>query len=66
MALLAKGYYIVLPPNLGAGAVQKQWDEVYQRMVDNGFATKGGDGGDRGERRASLTRGRSRTRTRSR
>jgi pimeloyl-ACP methyl ester carboxylesterase len=40
MALLAKGYYIVLPPISGPGAVQKQWDEVYQRMVDNGFATK--------------------------
>ena len=40
MALLANGYYIVLPPISGPGAVQKQWDEVYQRMVDNGFATK--------------------------
>jgi hypothetical protein len=40
MALLAKGYYIVLPPISGPGAVQKQWDEVYQQMVDNGFATK--------------------------
>jgi hypothetical protein len=40
MALLAKGYYIVLPPISGPGAVQKQWDDVYQRMVDNGFATK--------------------------
>ena len=38
--LLAKGYYIVLPPISGSGAVQKQWDEVYQRMVDNGFSTK--------------------------
>jgi hypothetical protein len=40
MALLAEGYYIVLPPISGPGAVQKQWDEVYQRMVDNGFAKK--------------------------
>jgi hypothetical protein len=40
MALLAKGYYIVLPPISGPGAVQKEWDEVYQRMVDSGFATK--------------------------
>jgi pimeloyl-ACP methyl ester carboxylesterase len=40
MALLANGYYIVLPPISGPGAVQKQWDEVYQRMVDHGFATK--------------------------
>src|SRR6202171_1814530 len=40
LALLEKGYYIVLPPIAGPGAVQKQWDEVYKRMVDNGFATK--------------------------
>jgi hypothetical protein len=40
MALLAKGYYLVLPPISTPGAVQKQWDEVYQRMVDNGFAKK--------------------------
>jgi pimeloyl-ACP methyl ester carboxylesterase len=40
MALLAKGYYIVLPPISGSGAVQKEWDEVYERMVDNGFSTK--------------------------
>src|SRR5258707_4996615 len=40
LALLAKGYYIVLPPISGPGAVQKQWDEVYKRMVDNGFSTK--------------------------
>jgi hypothetical protein len=40
MALLAKGYYIVLPPISGSGAVQEQWDEIYQRMVDNGFSTK--------------------------
>src|SRR6202166_1477295 len=40
MALLAKGYYIVLPPISGAGAVEKEWDEVYKRMVDNGFSKK--------------------------
>jgi pimeloyl-ACP methyl ester carboxylesterase len=40
MALLAKGYYIVLPPISASGAVQKEWDEVYKRMVDNGFSTK--------------------------
>ena len=28
-ALLAKGYYIMLPPISGLGAVQKEWDEVY-------------------------------------
>ena len=37
---LAKGYHIVLPLISGSGAVQKNWDEVYQRMVDNGFSTK--------------------------
>jgi hypothetical protein len=40
LALLAKGYYIVLPPISGSGAVQKQWDEVYKRMADNGFSMK--------------------------
>jgi pimeloyl-ACP methyl ester carboxylesterase len=40
MALLAKGYYIALPPISTPRAVEKQWDEVYQRMVDNGFANK--------------------------
>jgi hypothetical protein len=40
LALLAKGYHIVLPPISGPGAVRKQWNEVYQRMVDNGFAKK--------------------------
>jgi pimeloyl-ACP methyl ester carboxylesterase len=40
LALLARGYYIVLPPISGSGAVQKEWDEVYKRMVDNGFSTK--------------------------
>src|SRR5258705_9019556 len=40
LALLAMGYYIVLPPISGAGAVQKEWDEVYKRMVENGFSKK--------------------------
>ena len=40
LALLAKGYHIVLPPISGSGAVQAKWDEVYKRMVDNGFSTK--------------------------
>jgi len=39
-ALLAKGYHIVTPPISGSGAVQKNWDEVYKRMVDSGFSTK--------------------------
>ena len=40
LALLAKGYHIVLPPISGAGAVRKEWDDVYSRMVDNGFSKK--------------------------
>jgi pimeloyl-ACP methyl ester carboxylesterase len=40
LALLAKGYHIVLPPISGSGAVQEKWDEVYQRMVDSGFSKK--------------------------
>jgi hypothetical protein len=40
LALLAKGYYIVLPPISAAGAVQKRWDEVYKLMVDSGFSKK--------------------------
>ncbi len=40
LALLARGYYIVLPPISGAGAVQKEWDDVYTRMVENGFSRK--------------------------
>ena len=40
LALLARGYHIVLPPISGQGAAQAKWDEVYQRMVDNGFSTK--------------------------
>jgi pimeloyl-ACP methyl ester carboxylesterase len=40
LALLAKGYYLVLPPISQTGAVQKEWDDLYQKMVDNGFSTK--------------------------
>ena len=40
LALLAKGYYIVLPPISGAGAIQKEWDDVYNVMVANGFSKK--------------------------
>ena len=40
LALLARGYHIVLPPITQAGAVQKQWDEVYGRMVTDGFSRK--------------------------
>jgi pimeloyl-ACP methyl ester carboxylesterase len=40
MALLAKGYHIVVPPITGTGSVQKEWDEVYNRMADNGYAKK--------------------------
>ena len=49
LALLAKGYYIVLPPISGSGAVQKQWDEVYQADGRQRIFDEGGDGGDRGE-----------------
>ena len=40
LALLAKGYHIVLPPISGSGAVQAKWDEIYKLMVDNGFSRK--------------------------
>ncbi len=40
LALLASGYHIVLPTISGPGAVQKEWDGIYRRMVDNGFANK--------------------------
>ena len=40
LALLAKGYHIVLPPITGQGYSEKEWDEIYKRMVDNGFAKK--------------------------
>jgi pimeloyl-ACP methyl ester carboxylesterase len=40
LALLATGYYLVLPPTSGTGAVQNEWDDLYQKMVDNGFSTQ--------------------------
>ena len=40
LALLARGYHIVLPPISGSGAVQAKWDEVYKLMIDSGFSTK--------------------------
>jgi hypothetical protein len=40
-ALLAKGYHIVTAPRTdGAGMVQKQWDETYKMLIDNGFSKK--------------------------
>jgi len=39
LALLAKGYAIVMPPiTTQAGMVREQWDETYKTMVDNGFS----------------------------
>ena len=49
LALLAKGYYIVLPPISGTGAVQKEWDEVYTADGRQRICEEGRDGGDRGE-----------------
>ncbi len=40
LALLAAGYHVVVPPVSGGGYVQKDWDAIYERMVDNGFARK--------------------------
>jgi pimeloyl-ACP methyl ester carboxylesterase len=52
-ALLAKGYHIVTPPlTEQAGMVEKQWDETYKTLVDNGFSKKPameGTGADAGE-----------------
>ena len=39
-ALLAKGYHIVIVPLEGTGMVRKQWDNIYKRLVDNGFSSK--------------------------
>jgi pimeloyl-ACP methyl ester carboxylesterase len=39
-ALLAKGYHIVIVAADGPGMVQKQWDDIYKRLVDNGFSSK--------------------------
>jgi pimeloyl-ACP methyl ester carboxylesterase len=40
LALLGNGYHIVLPPIQGGGYTQKDWDDVYNRMVESGFAKK--------------------------
>jgi hypothetical protein len=39
-ALLAKGYHIVIVAPDAAGMVQKQWDDIYKRLVDSGFSRK--------------------------
>jgi pimeloyl-ACP methyl ester carboxylesterase len=39
-ALLAKGYHIVIVPLEGTGMVQKEWDDIYKLLVDNGFSSK--------------------------
>lgn len=40
-ALLAAGYHIVITPiTAQSGAVQKQWDDIYQMMVANGFSKR--------------------------
>jgi len=48
LALLAKGYYIVLAANFRGGGRAKEGDEVYKRMSTMDFE-EGGDGRDRGE-----------------
>jgi len=41
LALLAKGYYIVVPPLLAQRGPQREdWDAVYQLMTDAGFSKK--------------------------
>ena len=41
LALLAKGYHIVMPPlTAQAGMLQQQWDDTYKTLVDNGFSKK--------------------------
>jgi len=39
-ALLAKGYHILIVSPMGSGMTQKQWDDVYKLLVDNGFSKK--------------------------
>lgn len=40
-ALLAKGYYIVIPPiTAQSGDVRKQWDDFYTMLVGKGFSRK--------------------------
>jgi hypothetical protein len=52
-ALLAKGFHIVIPPlTEQSGMVQRQWDETYQTLVDDGFSKKAvmeGNGANAGE-----------------
>jgi hypothetical protein len=40
LALLARGYYIVLAPVTGQGYSEKEWDQVYERMLESGFAKR--------------------------
>jgi len=41
LALLAKGFHIVTPPlTAQSGMLQRQWDETYKTLVDNGFSKK--------------------------
>jgi pimeloyl-ACP methyl ester carboxylesterase len=41
LALLAKGFHIVTPPlSAQSGMLQRQWDETYKTLVDNGFSKK--------------------------
>jgi acetyl esterase/lipase len=39
-ALLAKGYHILIISPLGSGFTQKQWNDAYKLLVDNGFSNK--------------------------
>jgi pimeloyl-ACP methyl ester carboxylesterase len=39
-ALLAKGYHILIVSPMGSGMTQKQWDDAYKLLVDNGFSKK--------------------------
>ncbi len=39
-ALLAKGYHILIVSPLGSGMTQKQWNDAYKLLVDNGFSIK--------------------------
>ena len=39
-ALLAKGYHILIVSPMGSGMTQKQWDDAYKLLVDNGFSNK--------------------------
>ncbi|HXE53793.1 MAG TPA: hypothetical protein VN541_12295, partial [Tepidisphaeraceae bacterium] len=39
-ALLAKGYHILIVSPLGSGFTQKQWDDAYKLLLDNGFSNK--------------------------